>query len=69
MISIENIKEYLYEYSYYKNRKFQFKDDTFDLYMELIRTLILIPICLLLDVILFFPFEIGYLIFKKVVKR
>lgn len=68
MISIENIKDYLFEYRYYKKQKFKFKEDTFNLYMELIKTMVLIPICLLLDVILF-PFEIGYLIFKKVVKR
>ena len=67
MLSIDNIKEYYNEYKDYKTRIFKSNDDTFDLYLGMIKTIFIMPMCLLLDVVLL-PFYIGYLIFKKIVK-
>lgn len=68
MLSIKNIEDFIFEYRWYKRNTFKNNDDTFDLYVKLIKTIVLIPICLIVDIILI-PFAIGYLIFKKLVSK
>jgi len=66
MLSKKNIKDYLEIVFRYKAQYSGY--DIYNVYLSFLLTIFLIPICLILDIILL-PFEIGYLIFKKVVKR
>lgn len=68
MLSIKNWKEFIFDYEYEKEkiqRRFNWQ---LDLYINLLMTVGLTPILLIVD-LLIFPFEVSYLIFKKIISR
>lgn len=68
MLSIKNWKEFIFDYEYEKEkirRRFNWQ---LDLYINLLMTVGLTPIFLIVD-LLIFPFEVGYLIFKKIINK
>jgi hypothetical protein len=67
MLSIKNWEEFIFAYEYEKVKTKRKSNWQLDLYINLLMTVGLTPIILIID-LLIFPFEICYLIFKKVVK-
>lgn len=68
MLSIKNWKEFIFDYEYEKEkiqRRFNWQ---LDLYINLLMTVGLTPIFLIVD-LLIFPFEVDYLIFKKIISK
>ena len=68
MLSIKNWEEFIFEFGWQKDRMHREYNWQLKLYMNLLMTVGLTPVLLIVD-LLIFPFEIGYVIFKKIISK
>lgn len=67
MITKQNWKEYIIALKVFKEYG-EFNKEILDMYINTIITIIITPLAICLDILLL-PFEIGFIIFKKIMKK